>query len=568
MRIIFGRIWRLTFLAASGPQAWVGGLLFGTVLGLQFADVWIDIQMISWYKRFYDALQNLDTAATIRELWVFAAIVAVSASIYLITDYLRKRLLLRWRATLTDKALDAWTGNNAYWHLRPGLSPKSIDNPDQRVAEDCNAYVEALLRETLDLITRVVALVSYIVILWNITDFVLILPILESDIGIPHYLVWLAFIYVSASSVFTHFMGRPLKSLVFRQELREANFRHALVQLRDNATEIAQSGGEAAERRRLADRFNGIRQNWYQLINREFILGLFTRPYYQSILRIPLFFALPAYFATAVTFGGLMQLSGAFGRVTQTLSWFIFSYRDLARFAAVAQRLDDLFVNAAAPTPMPGVLREIRRITSSDGALHVRDLRLFTPHGRPLSPIPDRDIKPGAHVWITGASGQGKSTLLAALSGLWTYGYGTIELPDKEILYLPQKPHLFSEGLAAAACYPIDPAEISGDKIRDILTMVGLKHRIKMLDVIGPEAIEGLSMGERQRLALARVLLRRPDWIVLDEATSSLDANAEADLLNLIQAELPNATILCVSHRPPNAIAPFDTWKIAPPATE
>ncbi|MEQ8291323.1 MAG: SbmA/BacA-like family transporter [Roseovarius sp.] len=565
MRAVLQRINRLTRLAASGPGAWVGLVMFGSVLGLQFADIWVDVQMIAWYKRFYDALENVDAAAAIRELWVFGGIVLLSSMIFLLGDYIRKRLLLRWRARLTDRALDAWTNGHAYWHLRPGLSPKSVDNPDQRIAQDCRLYIELLLQETLDLIGRIVALVSYVVILWNLSDFVLRLPIFGRELAIPHYLVWLAFLYVAVSSVFTHLMGRPLKSLVFRQERREADFRYALVQLRDNAGEVAQSAGEPAERRRLAQRFDGIRHNWYRLIGREFILGLFTRPYYQSILRIPLFFALPAYFAGAVTLGGLMQLSGAFGRVTQTLSWFIFSYRDLAAFAAVAERLDDLFASADQPPPMPGAARDIIRTTASDDALHVRGLRLVTPQGRALFPVPDRTIHPGERVWIAGASGQGKSTLLAAISGVWPYGEGRIDRPANRILYLPQKPHLFGEGLAAAACYPDDPADFPPERIRHVLSQLGLEHRLPSLDDDGPAALEGLSMGERQRLALARVLLLRPAWVALDEATSSLDATAEAEILSLINRSLPDTAILCVSHRDPFPLAPYSIWQIGLP---
>ena len=135
MRVVLSRIWRLTWAAASGPRAWVGLVLFGTVLGLQFVDVWVDVQMIAWYKRFYDALEAVDAAAAIRELWVFGAIVMASALIFLVSDYLRKTLLLRWRAGLTDRVLDAWMGDHAYWHVGRGLSPDAVDNPDQRVAQ-------------------------------------------------------------------------------------------------------------------------------------------------------------------------------------------------------------------------------------------------------------------------------------------------------------------------------------------------------------------------------------------------------------------------------------------------
>jgi putative ATP-binding cassette transporter len=562
MRILFGRLYRLTLLAASGPQAWRGLVLYAAVLGLSFVGVWTSVLMIAWNKRFFDAVEQLDLATTLHELGVFFAITGLQVALFIVGDYLRKHLFLRWRTQLTQRALTAWTSSQAYWHLRPGLSPQAIDNPDQRVAEDCRQFVDKMLLLSLDLIENCVSIVSYVVVLWGLTDFVLSVPVFGSQLLLPHYLVWLAFIYVGISSGITHMMGRHLKPLFFQQERHEADFRHALVQLRDNATEIAQSGGEQAELRRLNQRFQGIRHNWRGLIRREAILNIFHRPYFQTVLRVPMFFALPAYFVGFVTFGGMMQLAGAFGRVTQTLSWFIFKYKSIAEIAAIAERLDELFANTDSPAPMPDVPRAIHHAASPDDALHLRGLTLFTPQGRQLDPVPDASIQRGSAVWISGASGSGKSTLLSALSGLWRYGRGQILRPDTGILFLPQKPYLLPDGLAAAACYPADPETIDPAQLRAVLLEIGLGHRLPMLDQPGPAALEGLSMGERQRLALARVLLNRPDWIVLDEATSALDHASETRLLGLIRRELPDATILCVAHHAPQGLAPYDIWHI------
>ncbi|WP_163849273.1 ABC transporter ATP-binding protein/permease [Pseudooceanicola aestuarii] len=558
-----GRIWRLTRLAASGPRAWVGLAMAAIVLALIFVELYVDVQMIAWTKRFYDALEAMDAATALRELGVFGALTGASAGINLAQIYLRKLLRLRWRTRLTGAALDSWTKGQAYWHLRPGLSLHGIDNPDQRISQDCDRFVELLLLETLDLLGKIVGLVTYLGILWGLSNFVLQFSAFGLDIAIPRYMVWLAFLYVALASLVTHGLGRPLKSIYFRQERREADFRHALVQVRDNATEIAQSGGETAERRRLNHRFGAIQTNWHRLIGREFVLGLFTQPYWQTILRVPLFFALPAYFAGSVTFGGLMQLSGTFSRVTTSLSWFIFSYKDLAEFAAVAHRLDELFSITRDPAPMPAAPRAITR-SHGGAALRVRDLRLATPQGRWLAPVPDREVRPGDRIWISGGSGAGKTTLLAALSGLWRYGSGRIDLPEGRMMVLPQRPHVFAEGLAAAACYPEDPRDIPESRLREVLTRLGLSHRMPdgPLTDRDPAALEGLSLGERQRLALARVLLHRPDWVVLDEATSALDPAAEAHVLALLRHDLPKAAILCVAHRDPVALHPTGRWTL------
>jgi putative ATP-binding cassette transporter len=407
-----------------------------------------------------------------------------------------------------------------------------------------------------------VSIFSYVAVLWGLTSFVLTLSVFGTEIAVGHYLVWIAFLYVGVSTLITHWLGHPLKGLFFAQEKREADFRYALVQLRDNASEIAQSGGEQAEQRRLQDRFSRIRSNWHDLILREAILNLFRRPYYYTAIRSALFFSLPAYFAGFVSFGGLMQLSGAFSRVTSTLSWFIFNYPSLAEIAAVAERLDELFTSANDPEPMPDAQVQISQNVSNDGGLHLSGVALSTPSGRALAPVPDTSVQPTEAVWISGPSGSGKSTLVGAIAGLWRYGQGQIQRPETGMMVLPQKPYLLPDGLAQAACYPHDPSDFDPEQITQVLIRVGLENRLPMLQVAGPQAIEGLSMGERQRLAFARVLLNRPHWVVLDEATSALDAQAEAELLALLRSELPGAAILCVSHSAPHALGAYATWQI------
>lgn len=564
MLTVLGRIFRLARRTALGPGAAAGLVAYSVVLGLQLFGVWISLRMIDWSRDFFDALEQVDGRAALHQVGVFAVLTVLSAGNFLAGDWLRKDLLMRWRTRLTGRALDVWMGKRAYWRLRPGLSPDAVDNPDQRVADDCRIFVNGVLGESLDLISNVVAIVSYVAVLWALSSFPLAFSLGGVEVAIPRYMVWAAFLYVALSSLLTHVLGAPLKALVFRRERCEADFRHALVQLRESADAIAQAGGEPAERRRLDGRFDAIRGNWRQLINRELMLGLFTRPYMQTVLRVPTFLALPAYFAGAVTLGGLMQLASAFSNVATTLSWFIFSYRDLAELVAVSERLDGLFAAAADPRPMPDAPRAIRRRPSPDGALRLRGLRLATPHGRLLDPLPDCVIAPGARVWISGASGQGKSTFLAALSGVWPYGEGEIGLPPGRMMFLPQAPHVFVEGMAAAACYPDDPGAHPRARIEALLTRLGLGHRLAGLDLPGPGALQGLSMGERQRLAFARLLLARPDWVILDEATSALDARAEADLLALLRASLPRAAILCVSHSPPRALAPYVVLPVGP----
>lgn len=562
MRALLARLWRLTRLAVAGPGLAAVALLYGVVLGLQFFGVWIGVRLIDWNRDFFDALEQFDGGEALRQVQIFAGLIAMSAAAFLTGDLLRKKLLIRLRQRLTDRALDRWVSGKAYWHLRPGLTPAPVDNPDQRVAEDCRQFIAYLLRFSLDLISRVVALVTYVVVLWSLSDFALRLSILGTELVLPRYMLWAAFVYVFLSSVLTHLLGKPLKQLNFEQERREADFRHALVQLRDGAEEVAQSGGEPAERRRMAARFSALRTNWQRLIGRELILGLFTRPYQQTVLRIPTFLGLPAYFAGAVSLGGLMQLASAFSNVTTTLSWFIFAYRDLATFVAVSERLDGLLAAADAPPPLPGTPRLLRRRPSPDGDWTLEGLRLVTPNGKALEPVPDIRLARGERLWLCGPSGAGKSTLLSALAGVWPYGEGRIGVPAGEIMFLPQTPRVFSEGIAAAACYPRDPGDVSRADLCGALQAVGLGHRLDLLDRDGPAAVTGLSGGERQRLALCRLLIARPDWVVLDEATSALDPASEQAVLDQLRKHLPETGMIVVAHRAPLALAPWQELRL------
>ncbi|MGO2132439.1 MAG: ABC transporter ATP-binding protein/permease [Halomonas sp.] len=542
--------------AVSGPGARLSWLIYATVLGLNFFGIWVSLQLIDWSKNFYDALEQLNGTAALHQVGVFAVLTGLSATAFLLSDWLRKTLLLRWRERLTDRVLDVWMGKKTYWHLRPGLSQVQIDNPDQRIAEDSRRFSSLIISESIDLISNTAAIFSYLVVLWSLSDFALQFSILEINVYIPHYMVWAAFLYVLLSSFLTHALGKPIKSLIFQQEKKEANFRRALVDVHVNAVEIAQTDGELAERRHLAGLFGGIKNNWSRLIRQEVVLGTFTRPYLQTILRIPMFLALPAYFAGSVTLGGLMQLASAFSRVATTLSWFIFSYRSLAELVAVSERLIQM-LHAENPPPLPDAPQALKYHQHGEDALSLRSLQLATPLGRLLAPISDVDIKAGMRVWIDGDSGQGKTTLLASIAGLWRYGIGSIGLPNQPIMILPQGAHVPAGNLISAACYPEDPANVNPETLHQVFTQIGLEHRLH--ECGGPHgvAVQGLSMGERQRLGFARVLLHRPRWLILDESTSALDVNAERELLALINEALPDSAILCIAHRPPIGLAPF-----------
>ncbi len=550
---VLGQFWRLLALAVKGPGGKLGLVLFALVVGLNLGGVYATLRIIAWTKDFYSALEAVDAAAALTQIGVFGIIVALNTARALSAEYLKKLLLIRWRRSLTEAVRDRWLSGKAYWHLANG---SGVDNPDQRIADDCRLFLTGLLSEAMDLITNIVAIFSYVIVLWNLSSFALSLDFIGLDLEIPRYMLVAAFVYVAASTGLTHWLGKPLKSLYVEQQRREADFRFALARMRSNVDEIAMLGGEGAERQGLDRRFGAIMGNWKRLINRELILSLFTFPYNHTVLRIPLFVALPAYLAGSVNFGGLMEVSTAFSSVVTTLSWFIFSYRDLADLVAASSRLDGFLGAAGAATastsPEPGA-----------GPLTVTDLRLRLPDGRSLLSVDGLSIAPGEAVWLSGASGLGKTTLFKTIAGLWPYASGQVARPAGKSLFLTQKPYVPLGSLDDAVAYP-DPAEaFPPEAIASAITAVGLAHRRGANLAEADAANGGLSGGELQRLALARLLLHRPDFAYLDEATSALDIAAEAELLAHVRRELPGTALVLVAHRQPQGIDGLRTVELA-----
>lgn len=559
------QLYRLACLCGGGT-GWQVGLLFCVlILAANIADVYIGVVFISWYKDFYDALEKVDVSATVHQVGIFFMLTAVSASIYLAGQYIQKILLMRWRLRLNSIVLNAWLSNKTYWKLRPGFSEDHIENPDQRIADDCRLFVKALLQETIGLISRVIGLFTYLWVLWSLSSFPLQFTLFETEITIPRYMVWAAFLYVILSSFLTHKLGAPLKNLLFAQQRREADYRYALARIRDSADAVALANGEEAERRLLDRRFQGIMDNWYRMIVREFILGLFSRPYFQTVLRIPLFLALPAYLAGRLTLGGLMQVSQAFSSVVTSLSWFIFRYKDLSDWVATSNRLSEFLDKA---NTAHGLEANIQHVPNGTSVLQLSNFRLQTPRGDILQLPETLSIQAGERIWLNGNSGVGKSTLLKALAGIWPFGSGLVEHPAGwKPVFMSQEIYLPLCNLQENASYPIAPTELPQGQLDKLIKAVGLEHRAGQFDIEGSESVDGLSGGEKQRLAFLRILAAEPDWIFLDESTSALDETSEKQLIKLLIHSLPEATIILVSHKKPSLDVNWREVTIAPELT-
>jgi putative ATP-binding cassette transporter len=365
-------------------------------------------------------------------------------------------------------------------------------------------------------------------------------------IPIPGYMVWVALAYAVVGTVLTHLVGRPLALLTFRQQRVEADFRYALVRIRENMESIALYRGEREESVTLRDRFNAVIGNWRQIMTRTKMLNSLVVGYDQVAVIFPIVVAAPRYFSGAMQLGGLMQTVGSFGSVQGSMSWFVTAYAQLASWRAIVERLSTFHGAIVAARAATG--KGFADMPSPEDAVRLHDVTVSLPDGTKLLSGADLTLTAGHSVVITGRSGTGKSTLFRVLAGIWPFGHGQVQVPAKSF-FLPQRPYIPLGTLRHVITYPNPVESFSAAEIGQALADAGLPQLADRLefDDNWPQRLSG---GEQQRIALARALLAKPDWIFLDEATASLDPEAETDLYQTLKARLPHATLVSIAHRP------------------
>ena len=545
-------IWRLASPYFRSEDRWAGRVLLAAVIAIELAIVGINVLLNSWNNSFYNALQDKNWDAFVYQLGYFCVLATAYIFLAVYQLYLNQWLQIRWRRWLTRTYLDKWlAGSN---HYRMQLLGDAADNPDQRIAEDVKQFIDAgatgigILPIGLSLLNATVTLASFAIILWNLSA-TAPLHVFGISIDIPGYLLWAALIYAILGTTFTHLIGRALIALNFQQQRYEADFRFNLVRVRESSEQIALLRGEQAERDRLLLRFANVVSNWMAIMSRQKKLTFLTAGYSQAAVVFPYIMVSPAYFAGKVQLGGLMQTANAFGQVQGALSVFVNVYRQLAEWRAVVERLSG-FDHSIAVAHEAAVKPPVITVAPTDAnAVSFKDLSVRLPNGVPLINATDVSIKLGERVLVSGPSGAGKSTLFRALAGVWPFGEGTISIPkNARMMMLPQRPYFPIAPLAAAVAYPAESGQFDAAKVAELIGAVGLPALVPRIE---EEAHWNrmLSLGEQQRLGIARALLYAPNFLFLDEATASLDEPSEAALYQLLDQRLPQATIVSIGHR-------------------
>ena len=571
------RVWALSAPYFKSEDKWKARGLLLAIVALNLGAVYMLVLINDWNRVFYDALQNKDAAVFWTQLARFTYLAFGFIIIAVYRFYLTQLLEVRWRAWMTTHYLQRWLADHAFYQLElarftheasDGKETKNTpDNPDQRIQEDINLFTSYSISLSMGLLNAVVTLVSFVGILWSLSGaFAFTLD--GASYSIPGFMVWMAVLYCVVGSVITHYIGRPQIRLNFQQQQVEADFRHHLVRVREYSESIALDKGEAVERSHLDTRFAAVLANYLQLIKKQKNLVWFTNFFGQAAVVFPFIVAAPRFFSGAIQLGELMQISSAFGRVQDSLSWLVDNYSSLAAWRATTDRLTSFEDNISALAQQGRAQVASNLIANSDhplaraDALAASGLSLQLPTGATLLSGLSLQAGPGESVLVKGPSGSGKSTLFRALAGIWPFASGQTHLPDNA-MFIPQRPYFPDGTLRAALAYPQPAAQYSDEALKQALQDALLPQLASRLDE--PDAwSQKLSGGEQQRLAIARVLLKKPAWIFADEATSALDEVAEKTLYEKLLALVAKAhgSLVSITHRPNAAAFHGKLWEL------
>ncbi|WP_373975737.1 ABC transporter ATP-binding protein/permease [Chitinibacter sp. SCUT-21] len=540
VRHLFRNFWRIAkpyWVSEDKFYAW--GLL-ALVISLSLGMVYMNVQFNSWYNEFYNTLQNLDAKGFKEALYKFGYLAFLYIVIAVYAVWFQQMLEIRWRKWATIHYTQKWLNENNFYRLQ--LTDQDTDNPDQRIAEDVGQFVSISLSLSLGLLRSVVTLVSFIGILWTLSG-PLKFMLGGSEVSIPGYMVWVAIIYALIGTGITILLGRPLVGLNFMQQRYEADFRFGLVRVRENAESIALYGGAKDEQERLGYRFVNVVSNFWSLMRMNKRLTWFTSFWGQLAIIFPLIVAAPRFFAKEIPLGGLMQINSAFGQVYGALDFIIGSFSTLANWKAVIDRLTTFERSIEVADQLPRI--EPQPIVQG---LQLSHLSVSKPNGEVLLSNVNLSLKAGDTLLIRGKSGTGKSSLLRAMAGIWPYAQGQYGLQgNTRSLFLSQKPYMPLGSLRAALYYP-NVAEQDDEKIGDLLALAGLSHLMPRLDEVDAWS-HVLSLGEQQRIALLRAILVKPDFLLMDESTSALDADGEAILYAAVREAMKGGVMISVGHR-------------------
>lgn len=541
---LYQMAWRLMSSYWHSQEKWKARGLLAGVIALTLGQVYMLVLLNGWNNDFYNALQQRAFESFWPLIGQFAGFAFLHIIFAVYAVYVRQILEIKWRKWMTDKYLDRWLGHQTYYRLQVA-GQDDMDNPDQRIADDVNSFVNLTLGLFVGVLKQATSLVAFVVILWNLSGS-LDIPLGDTVLSVPGYMVFVTLIYSIVGTWLAHKVGRKLIRLNYDQQRFEADFRFSMVRVRENSESVAFYGGEKPELQNFRERFALVIGNFWGLMKRTKLLNFYVNGYAQIAIIVPVLMCAPQYFNGTMQLGGFMQTISAFGRVQDALSYFVESYDSIAQYVAVIRRLGGF---AGHMEEAEALAPSFDFTKNTSNALQLWQMDIALPDGRQLAEKLSIAVPAGKRLLISGGSGAGKSTLLRAIAGIWPYGTGEISLPiGWRTMFLPQRPYLPLGSLRRAIYYPQPVLENTDDNLTGLLERFGLQNLAGQLDAVDDWS-RILSLGEQQRLAFIRILLLRPDIVFLDESTSALDEPREAQAYEILHQLLPQMAVVSVGHR-------------------
>ena len=537
--------WRLMKSYWKSKEKWRARGLLAGVIALSLGQVYMLVMLNQWNNVFYNALQERDFEVFWPLIGQFSLIAFGYIIMAVYAIYVKQILEIKWRTWMTSRYLDEWMHSQTYYRLQV-LGGDGVDNPDQRISDDIGMFVNLTLSLFIGLLKQVSTLVAFVVILWQLSG-ALDIPVGDTVLSVPGYMVFVTLIYSVVGTWLAHKVGRSLIGLNYDQQRYEADFRFSMVRVRENSESIAFYGGEGPEMQNFQERFGMVIRNFWALMKRTKLLNFYVNGYAQLAVIVPILMSAPKYFSGDMQLGGFIQTLSAFGRVQDALSYFVEAYDTIAQYVAVIRRLGGFTGHMEAAENM----QASSGFDSRDdiNGLVLQDVQVELPDGRRLFEGLSLAVPAGKYLLVSGNSGCGKSTLLRALAGIWPYGCGNVSLPSGwRSMFLPQRPYLPLGSLRRAIYYPQPVPENESADLRELLERFGIGRLADRLDEVDDWS-RILSLGEQQRLAFIRILLFRPDIVFLDESTSAMDEQREAEAYDILKELLPEMAVISVGHR-------------------
>ena len=538
------QVWNLTKSYWHSEEKKKAFVLLIAIFALTLGIVYMLVLLNEWNNAFYTALQNYQTEEIFNQLWRFTKLAFIYIILVVYSYYLQQVLVVNWRRWLTNQYIDEWLQHKTYYRLQ--MFGVDTDNPDQRISEDVKLFVSNTITFSIGILKAFCTLVSFVFILWKLSG-PLAFTLGGIKFNIEGYLVWVAFGYSIIGTWITHKVGHKLVNLNFVQQRYEADFRFGMMRMRENAESIAFYSGEQQEAGVLKKRFTTLLANFWKIVQKQKQLVWINAGYSQIAIIFPFVVTMPRYLSKNINLGGLMQIAAAFGRVQDSLSYFVDMYASLAEWQAVVDRLTGFGLHmqvVKAENPQINLHRNI----TDEGKVVLKDMEVDLPNGNAILENINVTLAAGENVIIKGLSGSGKSTLLRAIAGIWPYVKGEISLaPLDKVMFIPQKPYLPLGTLRESVLYP-GTRQRTDEELKNLMELCHIGYLSKYLSEEADWS-HVFSVGEQQRLAFVRAMIYEPEWLFMDEATSALDEQTESAMYSLVLEKLTKTTVVSVGHR-------------------